>query len=286
MKKLILMVLLIGLVASSAYAFDLGGYVGPIELKFYDWTVGRAYTPSGTNTITWTADDTVRSGLTGDAQNLTDGVQASADGVEDSWGIMSLQSINAVNGPLLWYSSKNGEYINGEIYDYDDVLIAANSNYSGLVGTGVGQEGGILDLYLSNLDIVSTANPADRSTDPFNMHNGVKFARLNGVSGVIAGSSITRWEIVTSDLSNYVSGFSGAGWGYLRDDPTWGGNYDWALNGSDVYTTFSFGPSNRNLFDAKSSDPANATSTPEPASMVMLGMGLLGLATMRRKKVA
>ena len=45
MKKIVLLSLLIAAVSLPAFAFDLGGYTGPVTLKFFDWTVGREYNP-------------------------------------------------------------------------------------------------------------------------------------------------------------------------------------------------------------------------------------------------
>ena len=55
---------------------------------------------------------------------------------------------------------------------------------------------------------------------------------------------------------------------------------------ADLFAIFDFGPTGRNSFDSKSSDPVRGTATPEPTSMLLIGAGMLGLATRLRKKKA
>lgn len=294
MMKKILFALLLCAIAAPAFAFDLGGYVGPVTFKFTDYTVGRQYTL--VNGV-WQAEG-ARSGLPGGAQNMADNVlDANGDGVEDSWGIIQATTIHAgvsTDDPIIWTSGDDGEYIKGMVYGWDDALVA-----NAAAGQIVGQIGGSIDLYLGNLSINSNASPNNRATDPYNATEGTQFIRLLGVPGIVAGMPLTRYE----NVNGLTSPFTGDGSGYLMVDDGWG-NYDWLLDGNmmngvypgaDVFAHFDFssgstfpgGPQRQKLFDAYSNDPAVGmmSQVPEPASMILMGIGLLGAARLRRKQV-
>ncbi len=298
MKKILLFTALVLMVTSSAFAFSLGsGYAGPVELKFFDWTMGRSYSFDGT---TWTSEG-YRLGLAAGNQNLLNGVITAGDGVVDSWGIINLASINDPDGNTLW-SNSSSEKITGVVWDYDDTYI--NSTDLG-AHAEVLQRGGYLALYLDStpdLDPTKdfTGMPAGwvasgdtLSFDPWKATNdGVPFIKLKAVPGV---SLIDPLATRSEHVNGLTSPFSGQGSGYFEVVEGWG-LYDYVLNGNaynsvnpgaDVYTVFDFITDGRNSFDAKSSDPAKGIATPEPSTMLLFAMGIVGLATrIRRKKVA
>jgi len=314
MKKIALLTLLIAAVSLPAFAFDLGGYTGPLTLKFFDWTVGREYSPkydaSGQNLIGWDPEDPYNNwNGSGDANGLPNPVDQNdpaynlpvapnaqffvdQNQVEDSWGIITMTQIFGTTSNPLWNAGNNGEYINGIVYGFDDAYITPSTTFLGFSGIGVGQVGGVIELYINNFTLDHTQDPDTRNAYVAAITSGQPFLKLIGVPGIGPLPLLTRWEAV----NQLTAPFTGVGAGYFDVDTTFGlgaafDNNSYGPGGADMYTVFNFGdnfpPLDRQLFDAMSSDPAQTTIIPEPTTMLLLGSGILGLLGMvgiRRRK--
>lgn len=213
-------------------------------------------------------------------------------GGEDTWGIFSVQSISRVsNGSLMFVAGQNGEYLTGMFGGIKDSYVEVSgirTPSTTALGTG-----GWLNMYLSNVNYNSSAGPSGRLGQ-------YGYAGITDVGGSLALSAMFGAGVAFGEPSStYISSFqnatiSGNGQGYL--DITGGSmatqfdtNAQFDPNGGvhDMFLKVTYGQTGLSAaagWTVDASGDVQGSAIPEPASLALFGLGLAGIAVLRRRK--
>ncbi len=263
MKKVLLTLAIMSLAVSPVLAFDLGGYSGQVIFDFQNYDAGTIWPSSFSN---------------------------GSDGNTDSFALLTIQSISDQSSNVIW-SQTAAEAIEGIAYgiDDDDVLVVPGSP----TFYGINSVGGKVDLYIGTRDLLLGALPPSMPyaglgapADSWNATNGTPFLSLDFVSGI----DLDNTTYQSSFTINSAGAIAGSGQGYMK---VVGGTYaslfdsnayDSFYPGADFY--FFNGYDNRQQsfgFLVRSDGTAEGNVIPEPASMILMGIGLAGAARLRRR---
>ena len=242
--------------------------------------------------------------------DITPPYTSGPDGTEDNWGIAVITQIfdlDLSTSVAIWSDTlTDNKSLRIFFYGLDLAYWNSDNTY----GMAALSSGAYLEIYEWDQDwdedsVVNTAN-YDNVTKTFDgiTDGGILLGKFQFTYGVSTDPNIVA-KGTTDDLANppngtgqaflkIVDGLYKDVWNVNRDELLATINLDDDADvtidpdiidpEADLFITFHFRPADVNGFNLKSYDPAYGATIPEPASLMLVGTGLLAIGMLVRRK--
>jgi hypothetical protein len=249
--------------------------------------------------------------FSGQEQIAINGAHTWSDNKEINWGVFVISSLaigdvatphNLIDqdefNPAFFNNASAGSQITGMFYGIEQ---GGASSTNAFPGTG-----GYLDLYWRDLSKMTPSSTKSSSIDPSircgydcatGFTGGDLLVRLKFDTGMDSGNSSNT--IVGSQTPS-AGGFSGLANSYASVDMSHKGlwsdqlNSDWFLNNEGArdlrfrnsyeYNSNWNSQTNANILGAKVDDPGQAYALPEPGALSLMGLALIGMGAVLRRR--